>query len=697
MFAKGKGESDAFMNKRVSSVSLVLIFLTILLVSTFVGTLNVVKADVPQQSSVSVSCSPSQSTLGSSFTCTATVSGSNPTGSISWSTSNRFTGVFGSIHTTLISGSASVTYYDTAPGLATITALYSGDAANEPSIGRSSLMIYNSLSDDFTADSGLNTLLWHVGATGDWLSPEGPAAPESPNLSFSSSGMGMNIGTGKIAGIQSVNSFSGPFTLQASVTATASYGDPFALWISTADGNHGVGIDGELGDNGQPVGVDGYYAEPLSNGQYLVNRGLLGIWLGADSGSNWWTVQNNLMLSAPQLNTVYQLSISVDSSGTASLEVSSGGKILGLASAQVGTGPFYISLMTEEDLPGMPDTSVGSDQAYWQNVSLQTTTPASPSASPTSVSFSSNPVSVGAPEICTAKVSGTNPTGSITWSSSSSTGWFSFASTSLSSGTASTVYTDTNTGIVTITATYSGDGTHLSSSGSNILGISNGLFDNFTTDSSLNPFLWEVNGPVGLKVADAWQSQDGGNPVTVVDPTLSFSSSNGMSVSGVSNYYQISTIQSVQSFSGPFTLQASAKAAASHDNPFALWICTADGNHGVGIDGNLGVHNGWYGIWESRDTGKGWSVENSTLYSSPQPDTIYQLSISVDGSGTASLTVRSGGQVLGSASVQVGTGPFYIQLIQARRLPNHICRVESGVLAKRVSSDGNFTPHFNSD
>ncbi len=57
----------------------------------------------------------------------------------------------------------------------------------------------------------------------------------------------------------------------------------------------------------------------------------------------------------------------------------------------------------------------------------------------------------------TATVSGYNTTGSITWSSNDSTGGFYPPMSSLSSGITSTTFNDTKTGIVTITAIYSGD------------------------------------------------------------------------------------------------------------------------------------------------------------------------------------------------------------------------------------------------
>jgi parallel beta-helix repeat protein len=86
--------------------------------------------------------------------------------------------------------------------------------------------------------------------------------------------------------------------------------------------------------------------------------------------------------------------------------------------------------------------------------------------SSTSVICSPNPVSVGSPTICTAFVSGSNSTGTITWGTSSSNGNFSQLACTLSNGSCSTRYSDTRSGTVTITATYLGDSNNLPSSGS---------------------------------------------------------------------------------------------------------------------------------------------------------------------------------------------------------------------------------------
>jgi hypothetical protein len=107
----------------------------------------------------------------------------------------------------------------------------------------------------------------------------------------------------------------------------------------------------------------------------------------------------------------------------------------------------------------------------WQKTFLQAMLEAQKVQSSTSVSCSPNPVSVGSPVTCIATVSGSNPTGTVTWSTSSSTGSFSQSVCTLSDGSCSTFYTENSTGSETITARYSGDSNVRPSSGSATLTV----------------------------------------------------------------------------------------------------------------------------------------------------------------------------------------------------------------------------------
>jgi hypothetical protein len=93
----------------------------------------------PSTSATTVTCSPGSVKVGSS-TCTATVTGNNPTGTVAWQSSE--TGTFSSTSCILSSASCSVTYTPTISLLPTmIMASYSGDANNAPSSGAFTLNV----------------------------------------------------------------------------------------------------------------------------------------------------------------------------------------------------------------------------------------------------------------------------------------------------------------------------------------------------------------------------------------------------------------------------------------------------------------------------------------------------------------------------------------------------------------------------
>lgn len=94
----------------------------------------------PSGSKTAVSCSPEKVSLGSPTTCTGTVTGINPTGTLSWESNGL--GTFSSTSCVLSSGSCAVSYTPTSnsPQI-TITASYSGDPNNVGSSGSDSLNV----------------------------------------------------------------------------------------------------------------------------------------------------------------------------------------------------------------------------------------------------------------------------------------------------------------------------------------------------------------------------------------------------------------------------------------------------------------------------------------------------------------------------------------------------------------------------
>jgi len=121
--------------KQVSSA----FFITLLMSMAFLLCNNYVAAISP--TSVSISLSPNLVNANSTLTLVATVTGSSPSGTITWTT-NSTTGTFNATSTALTSSSAAVTYANTQPVNVTISAAYSGDSNNSPSSSTINVRIY---------------------------------------------------------------------------------------------------------------------------------------------------------------------------------------------------------------------------------------------------------------------------------------------------------------------------------------------------------------------------------------------------------------------------------------------------------------------------------------------------------------------------------------------------------------------------
>ena len=90
------------------------------------------------------------------------------------------------------------------------------------------------------------------------------------------------------------------------------------------------------------------------------------------------------------------------------------------------------------------------------------------------INLSINPASPGNTVVCSAIVTGASPTGTITWTSNSSTGVFGNISTPLALGVSTTTYFDTISGTDNITASYWGDANNTSSYGTISINIISG-------------------------------------------------------------------------------------------------------------------------------------------------------------------------------------------------------------------------------
>lgn len=213
------------------------------------------------------------------------------------------------------------------------------------------------------------------------------------------------------------------------------------------------------------------------------------------------------------------------------------------------------------------------------------------------------------------------------------------------------------------------------------------LFDNFTKDSSLNSSLWQINGPVGTLFGPA---EVGVNIVTL-EPAFS---SAGMEIAQVNASQEVGTIQTLESFTPPFTATAVAEGTVSNGHTFGFALANANASSGVVVYGNLNSTNCshlgdcgdpsicgnpanssiapnqcFYGIDDKIGNGSGNWVRGAKLYLTPSVNVIYTLQIAVSATGSAQYSVSQGGSILGQSTTQVGTGPFYLILEQGEGSP----------------------------
>lgn len=209
--------------------------------------------------------------------------------------------------------------------------------------------------------------------------------------------------------------------------------------------------------------------------------------------------------------------------------------------------------------------------------------------------------------------------------------------------------------------------------------------DNFTADSKLNTSAWEINGPP----ADTSMAEWGPAPMSAVRPTLGFSPVQGLNLSGATENFTYENVQALPSFEPPFYAQTKVEATASHGGPVAFAIATANGGQGINIVGNLNTSNRYYGVGSTISGGSGQTwIDGVVLDPNPSLDTWYTLSIGLNSTGMATVTVAHGSTVLGSSSTEIGTGTYYLWLGQFVNVPP----VNGPNSASWSYVDVNFTP-----
>ena len=177
----------------------------------------------------------------------------------------------------------------------------------------------------------------------------------------------------------------------------------------------------------------------------------------------------------------------------------------------------------------------------------------------------------------------------------------------------------------------------------------NDFFTNWTTNSDLLNMLAQ---------------QSSNPPGTFVTPIIGYGQS-GLQMGGTSQDYQFTGMQSVRSFSAPFTLSVYAVPVQGNGNPVNIFLVKGDLSQYLAVSVNFSPT--YDGIWANATnldplTSLGEQFGPPIL---PAYNTLYQFTITVDSSGMATVTVISEGNMLGTlSSLPTGTGPFYIVLGQ---------------------------------
>jgi len=250
----------------------------------------------------------------------------------------------------------------------------------------------NTLSDDFAHDTSLNSQLWTInGPVAMNFSGDNCPSCEGISLTPTFSSAGMEIadadGNSEIGAIQSNQNFTPPITVTAVVEGLVSNGHPFVFGITSQNASSGVQVTGNL--NPDDCSAESSCGNPSTcgtpaNSSIQPDQCFYGVYARAGSNGGNWKKSPPLDLT-PAVEVVYTLTIAVDASGSAQFNVSAGGQVLGQATAQVGTGPFYVIMAQSE---GVPVPGPGPNSALWMSMTVTPSATLSPlpSSSPSGVS-----------------------------------------------------------------------------------------------------------------------------------------------------------------------------------------------------------------------------------------------------------------------------------------------------------------------
>lgn len=189
------------------------------------------------------------------------------------------------------------------------------------------------------------------------------------------------------------------------------------------------------------------------------------------------------------------------------------------------------------------------------------------------------------------------------------------------------------------------------------------LLDNFAKDSGLRTKLWTKNSTFLESLAGASSSP----PASFIVPQLSFSSKSGMQMSGPTQDYETTGVQSLKTFTPPFTVVVYVTPIEGTADIFEIFLANSALTQFITVTAD--VNPTYDGMWaDAPNLGALWQLGDQFSPSIPPVlNTTYQVTIKVDAQGSALAIVEDlAGTVLSTVSnlQPAGTGPFYLVLGQ---------------------------------
>src|SRR2546427_3863131 len=401
--------------------------------------------------STAASCSPSSLAVSVSATCTATVTDTSgtpitPAGTVSFSVPG-VTGSFSPFSCTLASGSCSVSFTPSSAGNATITGVYGGDSAHSGSSGKTTVTVSKRATSTSVACAPSTVVV------GQSTSCTASVTDTSPGTASTPTGMVTFTPGGTCTLASGSCSISITPTVVGTLSVSANYG---------GDSTHGPSTGGTV---------------------VTVSRRSTGTSIGCSPNpvnlAQSTTCTATVTDSSPGVPSTPAGTVGFTSTGAGS----STGSLCSLVTGSIGTASCNVTYSPSGTAPRTDTitgvfTSAASDSVHNGSQGMFSLSVGVVVVDPTSTSVSCSPgtVVVNQATTCTATVTdtastgATPPTGTVTFSPGGSC---TLSNLSGASASCSVNITPSASGSLLVSASYVGDATHGTSSGSTSVTVNN--------------------------------------------------------------------------------------------------------------------------------------------------------------------------------------------------------------------------------